>query len=160
MCSSDLPEVATADGQLNNTAPTTIAAMPNAIRLSKFSLNTTHASRASLLLNAEAVLTALLAWVVFKENFDKRIALGMVAIVAGAVLLSWPSAVATIAAIPNAIRLSKFSLNTTHASRPVGNARQPRVLAAQCRGRADSPAAPKAAITPGGKLIAGFFNDI
>ena len=58
-------------------------------------LSAMPASRASLLLNAEAVLTALLAWVVFKENFDKRIALGMAAIVAGAVLLSWPSAVAT-----------------------------------------------------------------
>lgn len=48
------------------------------------------ASGASLLLNAEGVFTALLAWFVFKENFDKRIALGMGAIVAGAVVLSWP----------------------------------------------------------------------
>lgn len=48
------------------------------------------ASGASLLLNAEGVFTAVLAWFVFKENFDRRIALGMVAIVAGAVVLSWP----------------------------------------------------------------------
>ncbi len=48
------------------------------------------ASGASLLLNAEGVATALLAWFVFKENFDRRIALGMTAIVAGAVVLSWP----------------------------------------------------------------------
>lgn len=48
------------------------------------------ASGASLLLNAEAVFTALLAWFVFKENFDRRIALGMLAIVAGALVLSWP----------------------------------------------------------------------
>lgn len=48
------------------------------------------ASGASLLLNAEGVATALLAWFVFKENFDRRIALGMAAIVAGAVVLSWP----------------------------------------------------------------------
>ncbi len=48
------------------------------------------ASQASLLLNAEAVLTALLAWAVFRENVDWRIALGMAAIVAGALLLSWP----------------------------------------------------------------------
>lgn len=47
------------------------------------------ASSASLLLNAEGVFTALLAWFVFRENFDLRIALGMVAIVAGAVVLSW-----------------------------------------------------------------------
>lgn len=50
------------------------------------------ASGASLLLNAEGVLTALLAWFVFRENFDRRIALGMLAIVAGALVLSWPSA--------------------------------------------------------------------
>jgi drug/metabolite transporter (DMT)-like permease len=48
------------------------------------------ASGASLLLNAEGVLTALLAWFAFKENFDLRIALGMGAIVAGAAILSWP----------------------------------------------------------------------
>ncbi|HUX25325.1 MAG TPA: EamA family transporter [Burkholderiales bacterium] len=48
------------------------------------------ASGASLLLNAEGVFTALLAWFVFRENFDRRIALGMGAIAAGAVVLSWP----------------------------------------------------------------------
>jgi drug/metabolite transporter (DMT)-like permease len=48
------------------------------------------ASSASLLLNAESVFTALLAWFAFKENFDRRIALGMLAIVAGAAVLSWP----------------------------------------------------------------------
>jgi drug/metabolite transporter (DMT)-like permease len=48
------------------------------------------ASGASLLLNAEGVFTALLAWFVFRENFDRRIAFGMVLIVAGAVVLSWP----------------------------------------------------------------------
>jgi drug/metabolite transporter (DMT)-like permease len=47
------------------------------------------ASGASLLLNAESVFTALLAWFAFKENFDRRIALGMLAIVAGAMVLSW-----------------------------------------------------------------------
>jgi len=45
---------------------------------------------ASLLLNAEGVFTALLAWFAFKENVDKRIAVGMLAIVVGAVVLSWP----------------------------------------------------------------------
>lgn len=47
------------------------------------------ASAASLLLNAEGVFTALLAWFVFRENFDRRIALGMLAIIAGAIVLSW-----------------------------------------------------------------------
>lgn len=49
------------------------------------------ASGASLLLNAEGVFTALLAWFVFGESVDRRIALGMVAIVAGALVLAWPS---------------------------------------------------------------------
>lgn len=48
------------------------------------------ASGASLLLNGESVFTALLAWFAFRENFDRRIAFGMLAIVAGALLLSWP----------------------------------------------------------------------
>ena len=48
------------------------------------------ASGASLLLNAEGMFTALLAWFVFRENFDRRIAAGMLAIVAGALVLSWP----------------------------------------------------------------------
>jgi drug/metabolite transporter (DMT)-like permease len=52
-------------------------------------LTRTPASGASLLLNLEGVFTALLAWLVFHENFDRRIALGMVAIVAGGVALSW-----------------------------------------------------------------------
>ena len=43
------------------------------------------------LLNLEAVLTALLAWIVFKEHADHRIVLGMIAIAAGGVILSVPS---------------------------------------------------------------------
>lgn len=52
-------------------------------------LTRTPASGASLLLNLEAVFTALLAWFVFRENFDRRIALGMLAIVLAGALLSW-----------------------------------------------------------------------
>lgn len=48
------------------------------------------AASASLLLNLEAVLTALLAWLVFRENADRRVVLGMLLIVAGGLLLSWP----------------------------------------------------------------------
>lgn len=56
-----------------------------------FGLTTISGSTASLMLNLEAVLTALIAWVVFRENADRRIVLGMVAIVTGGVVLSWPS---------------------------------------------------------------------
>lgn len=51
------------------------------------------ASGASLLLNAEGVFTALLAWFVFKENFDRRIAAGMAAIIAGAVVITVPAGI-------------------------------------------------------------------
>ena len=55
-------------------------------------LSTTPASAASLLLNLEGVLTALIAWVVFRETVDIKIFFGMVAIVAGGVILSWTEA--------------------------------------------------------------------
>lgn len=51
----------------------------------------TPASTASLLLNLESVLTAVIAWVVFRENADRRIVLGMALIVAGGAALAWPS---------------------------------------------------------------------
>lgn len=59
------------------------------------------ASGASLLLNAEGVLTALIAWFVFRENFDRRIAIGMALIVAGALVLSWPREISFGAAAPS-----------------------------------------------------------
>lgn len=50
------------------------------------------ATGAALLLNAESIFTALLAWFIFKENVNRRTALGMLAIVLGAVSLSWSQA--------------------------------------------------------------------
>lgn len=49
----------------------------------------TPASTASLLLNLEGVFTTGLAWFLFREHFDRRIALGMGLILAGSVLLTW-----------------------------------------------------------------------
>jgi drug/metabolite transporter (DMT)-like permease len=49
----------------------------------------TEAATASLLLTLEGVATALMAWFIFHENFDRRIALGMACLVAGAIVLSW-----------------------------------------------------------------------
>jgi drug/metabolite transporter (DMT)-like permease len=54
-----------------------------------YGLTRTPGASASLLLNLEAVFTACLAWLVFRENVDRRVFLGMAAIVAGGVLLSW-----------------------------------------------------------------------
>ncbi len=48
------------------------------------------AASASLLLNLEGVLTALLAWIVFREATDRRVVLGMLLIALGALLLAWP----------------------------------------------------------------------
>jgi len=54
-------------------------------------LTMTDGATASLLLNLEAVFTALLAWMVFKENAGARIVIGMLLIVAGGVVLLWPA---------------------------------------------------------------------
>jgi drug/metabolite transporter (DMT)-like permease len=47
------------------------------------------AASASLLLNLEAIATMTIAWIVFRENVDRRLLIGAAAIVCGAVLLSW-----------------------------------------------------------------------
>lgn len=52
-------------------------------------LSRTEAAAASLLLTLEGVATALIAWFIFREHFDRRIALGMGCLVAGALVLSW-----------------------------------------------------------------------
>jgi drug/metabolite transporter (DMT)-like permease len=54
-----------------------------------FGIAATAPSAAALLLNLEGVFTALLAWFVFRENFDRRIALGMACITLGGGVLSW-----------------------------------------------------------------------
>jgi drug/metabolite transporter (DMT)-like permease len=51
-------------------------------------LAATPASTASLLLNLESVLTAVIAWIIFRENVDRRVFLGMLAIVAGGIVLA------------------------------------------------------------------------
>lgn len=57
----------------------------------------TDAGAASLLLNLEAVLTAAIAWMVFREHTGRRIVAGMALIVAGGVSLAWPTGNAGIA---------------------------------------------------------------
>jgi drug/metabolite transporter (DMT)-like permease len=47
------------------------------------------AATASLLLNMESLATMAIAWLVFRENVDRRILLGAGAILAGALILSW-----------------------------------------------------------------------
>ena len=54
-----------------------------------FGLSRAAAAEAALMLNLEGVLTAVVAWVVFREHVNRRIAGGMVAIAAGAMVLAW-----------------------------------------------------------------------
>lgn len=54
-------------------------------------LEQTTGATAALLLNLEGLFTAALAWFVFKENFDRRIAAGMALILAGGIVLMWPA---------------------------------------------------------------------
>ncbi len=49
----------------------------------------TDAAAAALLLNLESLATLAIAWLVFRENVDRRIFLGAMAILAGAAVLSW-----------------------------------------------------------------------
>ena len=53
-----------------------------------FGLSLTTASSGSLLLNLEGLATMGIAWLVFRENVDRRLLVGAFAILAGAVLLT------------------------------------------------------------------------
>lgn len=64
-----------------------------------FGLSSMPASGASLLLNAEGVLTAVIAWVVFREPAGRRVVLGMLAIVAGAVVIAVPTGQAEVTSV-------------------------------------------------------------
>ena len=52
----------------------------------------TGASSTSLLLNLEGIATMSIAWVVFRENVDRRLIAGAFSILAGAAILSWDGA--------------------------------------------------------------------
>ena len=52
-------------------------------------LASTPASTSALLLNLEGLATMAIAWLVFRENFDRRILAGAAAMLCGTVLISW-----------------------------------------------------------------------
>jgi drug/metabolite transporter (DMT)-like permease len=52
-------------------------------------LNRTDAASSSLLLNLEGVFTILSAWFIFKENYNRKILLGVLFILSGGIILSW-----------------------------------------------------------------------
>jgi drug/metabolite transporter (DMT)-like permease len=75
-----------------------------------YGLTRTAASSASLLLNLEAVFTALLAWLVFRENAGWRVVLGMAFIVGGGALLAWSPDVVAIGAGRGALAIAGAAL--------------------------------------------------
>jgi drug/metabolite transporter (DMT)-like permease len=76
---SDLPYLAGAIGAGGIVGPVLLMA----------GLAMTDASVASLLLALESAATGLMAWFIFHESFDRRIAIGLLCLVAGALVLSW-----------------------------------------------------------------------
>jgi len=52
-------------------------------------LSLTTASSGSLMLNLEGLATMMIAWLVFRENVDRKLLLGALSILIGAIVLSW-----------------------------------------------------------------------
>jgi drug/metabolite transporter (DMT)-like permease len=75
-----------------------------------YGLTRTSAANASLLLNLEAVFSALLAWIVFRENAGRRVVLGMALIVAGGAMLAWSPGAMLAGAAPGAIAIAGAGL--------------------------------------------------
>src|SRR6516162_745370 len=86
------PEIAVSRGELPWLAAAIGAGGVCGPLLLMLGLARTNAATASLLLTLEGVATALMAWFIFHENFDRRIAIGMASLVAGAAVLSWSGA--------------------------------------------------------------------
>ena len=61
-----------------------------------YGLASTDGASASLLLNLEPVFTLGLAWMVFHEHVDRRLFIGAIAIVAGALVLSWEGGLGSV----------------------------------------------------------------
>jgi drug/metabolite transporter (DMT)-like permease len=75
-----------------------------------YGLTRSSAANASLLLNLEAVFTALLAWIVFRENAGRRVVLGIALIVAGGVTLAWTPGAMVAGAARGAIAIAGAAL--------------------------------------------------
>ena len=87
--SSNAPEAALSRADLPWLAGAVVAGGVLGPILLLVGLARTGASTASLLLTLEGVATALMAWFIFHESFDRRIAIGMLCLAAGALVLSW-----------------------------------------------------------------------
>lgn len=79
LTAGDIPWLALAIGMGGVIAPV----------LLMFGLTLNTASSSALLLNLEGLATMAIAWLVYRENVDRRLLFGAFAILAGAILLSW-----------------------------------------------------------------------
>ncbi|TPM26511.1 DMT family transporter [Mesorhizobium sp. B2-3-4] len=79
LTSADIPWLALAIGMGGIVGPV----------LLMFGLTLNTASSSALLLNLEGLATMAIAWLVYRENVDRRLLFGAFAILAGALLLSW-----------------------------------------------------------------------
>ena len=86
---SRAPEVALSRAEVPWLAGAIAAGGVAAPLLLMFGLAHIDAAAASLLLTLEGAATALMAWFIFHENFDRRIALGMGFLLGGAAILGW-----------------------------------------------------------------------
>lgn len=84
------PPLALLPGEVGWLAGTILAGGVIAPVLLMVGLTAMSSAGASLLLNAEGVFTTLLAWLVFRENLDRRMVLGVGAIIAGVMVLRAP----------------------------------------------------------------------
>jgi len=87
--SSNAPQVSLARNDVPWLAAAIFAGGVAGPLLLMLGLARTDAATASLLLTLEGATTAVLAWFAFRENFDRRIAAGVVCLLAGALILSW-----------------------------------------------------------------------
>jgi drug/metabolite transporter (DMT)-like permease len=85
-----------ARGDLGWLAGTVVAGGMIGPALLMYGLSRTTASTGALLLNLEGLATMAIAWIVFRENVDRRLLIGAAAILAGAVLLSFDGGAATL----------------------------------------------------------------
>lgn len=89
---SGAPEVALTRAELPWLAGASAAGGVAGPLLLMLGLSRTDAAAASLLLTLEGAATTLMAWFIFHENYDRRVALGMACLIGGAVILSWSGA--------------------------------------------------------------------
>jgi len=128
----------------------------------------TDAASGSLLLNLEGLFTMGIAWLVFRENVDRRLLLGALAILGGAAILSWggrrvevDTGAVLIAAACLAWGIDNNLTRKLSSADPVadGDDQRPRRRHGECRIALLSGAAVPAAAVVGASAMVGFAGN-